>query len=99
MLWENGSWHGRVVIFTRCSAMALSDLGVPQNKMGREGSAVRAETPNKLPLNLLTEQAMSVKTGKPFASEFAHVLTVAGGKATSFKEFTDTAAMLNAATA
>ena len=36
------------------------------------------------------------RTGKPFASEFAHVLTVAGGKVTSFKEFTDTAATLEA---
>ncbi len=39
------------------------------------------------------------RTGKPFASEFAHVLTVAGEKATSFKEFADTAGMLEASTA
>ena len=37
------------------------------------------------------------RTGKPFKSEFCHVLTVAGGKVTSFKEFTDTAAALEAA--
>ncbi len=39
------------------------------------------------------------RTGKTFVSEFAHVLTVADGKATRFKEFTDTAAILAAATA
>ena len=39
------------------------------------------------------------RTGKPFASEFAHVLTVAGDKVTTFKEFTDTAAVLAASTA
>jgi ketosteroid isomerase-like protein len=39
------------------------------------------------------------RTGKPFASEFAHVATVADGKFTSFKEFTDTAAVLAASTA
>ncbi len=39
------------------------------------------------------------RTGKTFACEFAHVLTLAGGKATRFKEFTDTAAILSAATA
>jgi ketosteroid isomerase-like protein len=38
------------------------------------------------------------RTGKPFKSEFCHVLTVAGGKVTSFREFTDTAAALEAAT-
>ena len=38
------------------------------------------------------------RTGKPFKSEFAHVLTVERGKVTSFKEFTDTAAALEAAT-
>ena len=37
------------------------------------------------------------RTGKTFASEFAHVLTVTNEKATSFKEFTDTAAILSAA--
>ncbi|MFO1158508.1 MAG: hypothetical protein U1E60_06690 [Reyranellaceae bacterium] len=38
------------------------------------------------------------RTGKPpFASEFCHVRTVAGDKMTSFKEFTDTAAALEAA--
>ena len=37
------------------------------------------------------------RTGKPFASEFCHALTVKGGKVTSFKEFTDTAAALEAA--
>jgi uncharacterized protein len=37
------------------------------------------------------------RTGKPFQSEFAHVLTVERGKVTSFKEFTDTAAALEAA--
>jgi uncharacterized protein len=37
------------------------------------------------------------RTGKPFKSEFAHVLTVAGDKVISFKEFTDTAAALEAA--
>jgi uncharacterized protein len=36
------------------------------------------------------------RTGKPFASEFAHVVTIADGKFTSFKEFTDTAAVLAA---
>jgi uncharacterized protein len=36
------------------------------------------------------------RTGKPFASEFVHVLTVTDGKAASFKEFTDTAAILEA---
>jgi hypothetical protein len=39
------------------------------------------------------------RTGKPFASEFAHVLTIEDGMATSFKEFADTAALLEAATA
>jgi uncharacterized protein len=38
------------------------------------------------------------RTGKPFASEFAHVSTLADGKFTSFKEFTDTAAVLAAQT-
>ena len=37
------------------------------------------------------------RTGKPFVSEFCHVLTVKGGKVTNFKEFTDTAAALEAA--
>jgi hypothetical protein len=37
------------------------------------------------------------RTGKPFQSEFCHVLTVAGDKIKSFKEFTDTAAALEAA--
>ena len=36
------------------------------------------------------------RTGKPLASEFCHVLTVSDGKVTSFKEFTDTAAILQA---
>jgi ketosteroid isomerase-like protein len=36
------------------------------------------------------------RTGKPFQSEFCHVLTVAADKVTSFKEFTDTAAVLEA---
>jgi uncharacterized protein len=36
------------------------------------------------------------RTGKPFASEFCHVLTVAGDKVKSFKEFTETAAALEA---
>ena len=36
------------------------------------------------------------RTGKPFASEFAHVLVVVGDKVASFKEFTDTAAALEA---
>jgi uncharacterized protein len=36
------------------------------------------------------------RTGKPFKSEFCHVLTVSGDKVTSFKEFTDTAAVLEA---
>jgi len=39
------------------------------------------------------------RTGKSFACEFAHVATVANGKFTSFKEFTDTAQVLAAATA
>jgi len=39
------------------------------------------------------------RTGKPFASEFAHVSTIVDGKFTSFKEFTDTAAVLAASTA
>jgi len=39
------------------------------------------------------------RTGKSFASEFAHVSTIADGKFTSFKEFTDTAAILAASTA
>jgi ketosteroid isomerase-like protein len=39
------------------------------------------------------------RTGKPFASEFAHVLTIEDGKAASFKEFVDTAANLEAPTA
>jgi uncharacterized protein len=39
------------------------------------------------------------RTGKPFASEFAHVSTITDGKITSFKEFTDTAAVLAASTA
>ena len=34
------------------------------------------------------------RTGKSFGCEFAHVLTVAGDKVKSFKEFTDTAHML-----
>jgi ketosteroid isomerase-like protein len=38
------------------------------------------------------------RTNKTFASEFAHVLTVSGDKVTSFKEFTDTAAVLAAST-
>jgi uncharacterized protein len=37
------------------------------------------------------------RTGKPFKSEFCHVLTVDRGKVTNFKEFTDTAAALEAA--
>jgi ketosteroid isomerase-like protein len=37
------------------------------------------------------------RTGKPFKSEFCHALTVERGKVTSFKEFTDTAAALEAA--
>jgi ketosteroid isomerase-like protein len=37
------------------------------------------------------------RTGKPFQSEFCHVLSVAGDKVKSFKEFTDTAAALEAA--
>jgi ketosteroid isomerase-like protein len=37
------------------------------------------------------------RTGKPFQSEFCHVLTVVGDKIKSFKEFTDTAAALEAA--
>jgi hypothetical protein len=36
------------------------------------------------------------RTGKPFASEFCHVLTVAAGKVASFKEFTDTLAAFEA---
>jgi uncharacterized protein len=36
------------------------------------------------------------RTGKPFAREFCHVLTVAGDKVKSFKEFTETAAALEA---
>ena len=36
------------------------------------------------------------RTGKSFSSEFCHVLTVSEGKVTSFKEFTDTAAALEA---
>jgi hypothetical protein len=31
------------------------------------------------------------KTGKPFACEFTHVFTVAGGKVSKFREYTDTA--------
>jgi len=31
------------------------------------------------------------KTGKPFACEWAHVFTIAGGKVSRFREFTDTA--------
>ena len=38
------------------------------------------------------------RTGKPFASEFAHVSTITEGKFTSFQEFTDTAAVLAAST-
>src|SRR5713226_2449158 len=37
------------------------------------------------------------RTGKAFSSEFCHVLTVSGDKVASFKEFTDTAAALEAA--
>jgi ketosteroid isomerase-like protein len=40
--------------------------------------------------------AKNKRTGKLFQSEFCHVLTVAGDKAKSFKEFTDTAAVLEA---
>jgi ketosteroid isomerase-like protein len=31
------------------------------------------------------------QTGKPFACEWAHVFTIAGGKVSRFREFTDTA--------
>lgn len=31
------------------------------------------------------------KTGKPFACEWVHVFTIAGGKVSQFREFTDTA--------
>jgi uncharacterized protein len=39
------------------------------------------------------------RTGKSFGCEFAHVATLANGKFTSFKEFTDTAQVLAAAAA
>jgi ketosteroid isomerase-like protein len=38
------------------------------------------------------------RTNKMFASEFAHVLTVSDDKVMSFKEFTDTAALLASST-
>jgi ketosteroid isomerase-like protein len=38
------------------------------------------------------------RTEKPLGCEFAHVLVVAGDKVKSFKEFTDTAAILAAST-
>lgn len=31
------------------------------------------------------------KTGRPFACEWAHVFTIAGGKVSKFREYTDTA--------
>jgi uncharacterized protein len=36
------------------------------------------------------------ETGKPFASDWAHVFTIVDGKVAQFQEFTDTAAFYKA---
>ncbi|HEV7370484.1 nuclear transport factor 2 family protein [Arenibaculum sp.] len=85
-----GAWRGRdeVARWMRLVADALDDFSlVPRQFIVEEDTVVV----------LGRERARVAATGRPYETDFAHVVRVKGGRIVSFRGFHDTAAVLAAA--